>query len=484
MSAAWILWVALTGCGGDSQGPDPEPNPEPDPLAVTSVTPADGATDVPPGALLTATFNRAVDPVTLTPESFVLRAGGTPLASTVTYDPVARTARLAGPLLPASLYQVELTTAIADDEGGVLSAAEEWSFTTRTWQEATVAADGNVGWHSSLAVDGTGRRHVVYFDATDFDLEYATCAGACTDGANWTGVTVEDADDIGRFASLAIDDADGLHVTYYDGFGGDLKYATCAATCTEPANWASVLVDETGIVGFYGSLIVGMGGRLHAAYHDISNDEVKYATCGGECTTAANWTAAAVNPVVAASFTVSIAEDATGRLHITHARTTSSGLDYVTCSAACTTGANWTPVTVDGTGGLHASLAVASDGAVHVAYKNDFDDNLVYVTCAGQCTTSNDWNGVIVDEEGNVGSYTSLERDAAGRLHLSYYDETNGDLKYAICAAECTSQTSWQSAAVDQDGNVGLYTSLALDDAGRVQVSYYRQGEGDLKYIE
>jgi hypothetical protein len=55
-----------------------------------------------------------------------------------------------------------------------------------------------------------------------------------------------------------------------------------------------------------------------------------------------------------------------------------------------------------------------------------------------------------VDATGDVGNYTSLVLDGLGAPHISYYDETNGDLKYAV-----KSEGNWISEAVDTTGDVG-----------------------------
>ena len=62
------------------------------------------------------------------------------------------------------------------------------------------------------------------------------------------------------------------------------------------------------------------------------------------------------------------------------------------------------------------------------------------------------WISDAVDSQGNVGYDSSIAVDSAGNVSISYYDRTNADLKYATNASGI-----WVTETVDNQGDVGEY---------------------------
>ncbi|MBI2082480.1 MAG: DUF4215 domain-containing protein [Deltaproteobacteria bacterium] len=82
--------------------------------------------------------------------------------------------------------------------------------------------------------------------------------------------------------------------------------------------------------------------------------------------------------------------------------------------------------------GRYCSITVdEAGGLVHVAYYDDIANTLKYARKLFSWLAG--WRIFTIDSlsSGDVGSFTSLKQDPLGLLHLSYYDATNGDLKYA-----------------------------------------------------
>jgi hypothetical protein len=88
-----------------------------------------------------------------------------------------------------------------------------------------------------------------------------------------------------------------------------------------------------------------------------------------------------------------------------------------------------------------------------------------------------------VDSTGDVGVFTSLAVDAAGGVYVSYM-AFNGDVKLAYKP----NGGSWTLSVVDSVGAIGTGdgggTSIAVGPAGEVHIAYYDFAHGDLKVAD
>jgi len=143
-----------------------------------------------------------------------------------------------------------------------------------------------------------------------------------------------------------------------------------------------------------------------------------------------------------------------------------------------------------GLGGGYASLVLDSNGYPVVSYyQNGLGGSALKLLHCGNanCTAGNSIQS-IESSAFRVGLYTSLALDGSGNPVVSYYDQTNGDLKVAHCNdANCDPAVPEGNGAEskttpDSGGDVGQYTSLALS-GGKPLISYYDAANGDLKVL-
>jgi len=143
----------------------------------------------------------------------------------------------------------------------------------------------------------------------------------------------------------------------------------------------------------------------------------------------------------------------------------------------------WVNIEVDtpGSVGQYTSVAIdPSSGKTYISYYDATKEALrmaVNVGSGGNCGPNNDWYCQYVDSLGNVGMYSSIAvNPLTGGIGIAYYDATNGKLKYAYCAST-PACSSWSRYTVDKGifpvSFAGLYTSLKFAPNGRPIIAYY-----------
>lgn len=109
------------------------------PPAVVSTVPANGATNVPIGQVLSATFSEAMNASSITGSTFTVSSPGGAVAGAVTYSGVTATFTPAASLANNTVYTATITTGATSAAGTPLPSNYVWTFTTITPPPVVVA---------------------------------------------------------------------------------------------------------------------------------------------------------------------------------------------------------------------------------------------------------------------------------------------------------------------------------------------------------
>ncbi|MBI4369605.1 MAG: hypothetical protein HY547_05185 [Elusimicrobia bacterium] len=357
------------------------------------------------------------------------------------------------------------------------------------WGVSTIDGDGETGYWPSLDIDSNGRPHVAYNDSGRGQLKYAYW-----NGASWVLETVDGSGSTGYTPSMDLDGSDYPHIVYSDDSNNYLRYAY-----KDASGWHLEIIDSSGHGAYWGSIKVASSGKVHVAYQDTTDLDLKYAQRG----TGGTWSTETVDSTDDVGQFASLDLDSSDNCHIAYLDYTNYALKYAkmkkavfSYGAASAIGSpvkevgpgislssswTWSIETVDTTGwsGWYAHLKVDGGDTVHIVHQ-DISSSAQNLRYAQKTSGSSSWSTGAIDSTNDVGEYASLALDADGNPHASYFDETEGKVKYAYWEG-----SSWHKETIDNSEDVIYGTSIALDADGNPLIAYHLDGgvESDLQLL-
>lgn len=269
------------------------------------------------------------------------------------------------------------------------------------------------------------------------------------------------------------------------------------------SSWNIQVIDSPGQtnegVGTDSSLDFGPGDTPHISYFDDENENLKYArfvgagngNCGGTA-----WQCDVVDGSGNGNVGKDTSIDASGQVSISYYDVGNRDLKYARLVSGV-----WTTEVVDTGGGAsptsstkvgqHTSLDIDAAGNAHISYFSETDKDLRYAVYvgngAGNCGGPNlRWQCYAIEAAGDVGRYSSLDLDASGKAHISYFDQSDSQLHYAkeVGSGGNCGGGKFECETVDTGGTTGRHTSIVVDADGYPQISYLAgSGSGHiLKY--
>jgi hypothetical protein len=151
--------------------------------------------------------------------------------------------------------------------------------------------------------------------------------------------------------------------------------------------------------------------------------------------------------------------------------------------------------------GRHSAIDLGGDGIPVLSgyYGNPYGDLLFGVASSAEAGATVSWTiidglpedaecvgaadgprGGIEEPGDDVGWDTDIVVDPLGRPHISYFDRTHGDLKYAVQQLD----GSWLIQVIDSAGITGRFTSIVLDTAQRPIISYMTTRDAMKSYLK
>ncbi len=368
------------------------------------------------------------------------------------------------------IHQVEVAdttfqpkVAIAISSTGIVYLAYAGDYATRfrtdpPGQEAVVDDPAEVA-AFAMALDDQGHPHFSELGAVLNHIQQV--------GETWAAETVDRPSDVGAGHAVAVDPTGWPGVSYFDAKDNTIKLARWTG-----ATWTREAVDGQIPDSRATSLRFTTGGAPTIAYLRESVDgpnEVRYAEKAGS-----SWSHSLVE-VVGGQFTVGSSHVAlrldaknAPRLAYQTLERDYRGVRYAEYDNG------WVASNIfAGSYGRTVSLALDRAGSSHVVYQNR---NAAFGELTYAWQTPEGWRARVVAAE-DAGLTSALALDRNDQPHICFSAATDGvpELRYAELV-----NGEWETTTLDRGG--GTWCAIAVDQAGKIHVSYHFAATGSLKY--
>ena len=365
-----------------------------------------------------------------------------------------------------------------------------------TLPSTTIDSSGNVGGYNSIALDSNGYRHVAYSGipsgTSSSNLMYATDASG-----TWVSISLDSTGNVGTNPIIEIDSDDNIHITYLRTDSGNqgVKYATCSSSCSSVSSWTNSIIISAAVGWDYGVMSIDSNDDLHLIYYNGSSSSgiLNYATCSSSCATASSWTNITIDGANKAGFGgMDLVIDSSDHLHVAYSLYSTRDLKYITCSSSCTSVSSWTNLSIDTVGdvGRMPSIEVDSNDDLHISYYNDTGGGLKYAWCSSSCTTASSWSNTTIANGSSygtsstlVGFYSDLAFDSDGHMHITHIDFSKRWLVYSTCSSSCSTNSSWSHSVLVSDYDVLNLQHLVIDSNDELNIVFYDNHDDDLEFM-
>jgi len=344
----------------------------------------------------------------------------------------------------------------------------------------TIDSAGDVGLSNSITVNGS-YVYISYYDAVNKDLKIAVSADG---GKSWPLnriKTIDAAGDVGDNNDIAVS-GNNVYISYIDNSNEDLMFAV---STDRGLSWPATnleVVDanpDDGAMAFE-TAVTADSSKVYIAYHYFGYHDLKFAR-SDDCGAAWSWIITVDEDDSVGRYS-SIAIDG-AIVYISYYDATNGNLKFTRSINEGTTWGDTFQRTIDSAGDVGQYTSIAADGDnIYISY---FDVTNGILKLAKSTDGGETWplaNIKIVDSTIGSGPYSSIALSGS-TVYIAYYNDTNDDLKFA---RSDDGGATWPLAnikTVDSSGNVGVSSSLAVSGSD-VYISYYDTTNGNLKFAK